>query len=290
MGFKWSLVSVPDHVGVQNVGGRLGAAFGPRAFLESFSRMSGHRPETPALKSLIHRHLTLNPISPHVEDNHAAAAKLVREAATGADRTVVVGGGHDHGYSHLLGIREFLGPEKMIGCINIDAHLDVRKPNPKISSGSPFYLALEAGLILGENLVEFGIQSQCNAPDLWRYAHEKNVNVIGFDECRHSKAILNFTQSLEKLARQVDMIVISVDLDSVAEAFAPGVSAPQSEGFTPTELIEFCEIAGANEKVLSLGIFELNPLHDLGDRTARLAATCAFRFLEKAQMIFETDL
>jgi len=285
MGFKWSLVSIPDHVGVQNVGGRLGAAFGPRAFDEAFARMNGHLPDVPSLKSEIHQHLTLAPVSPNVEENHAAAAKLVCEAAAGADRTVVVGGGHDHGYSHLAGLRNFLGPGKRIGCINIDAHLDLRKPNPKISSGSPFYLALEAGILEGPHLVEFGIQSQCNGPDLWRYAHEKNVTIIHFTTCRHSNAISLFTQSLEKLARQVDAVVISVDMDSAAEAFAPGVSAPQSEGFSPSELIEFCEIAGANEKVLSLGIFELNPLHDLGSRTARLAATCAFRYLERAKII-----
>ncbi|MBS1962634.1 MAG: formimidoylglutamase [Bdellovibrionales bacterium] len=287
MGFKWSLVSIPDHVGVQNVGGRLGAAFGPRAFFESFMRMSGARPDEVPLKQALYQHFSLQPISAIVEENHANAAELVREAAAGADRTVVVGGGHDHGYSHLVGIRDYLGAKKRIGCINIDAHLDVRKPNPKISSGSPFYLALESGVLRGEDLYEFGTQSQCNAADLWRYAHEKNVNIIAFDECRHSNAISNFTQSLEKLARQVDAVVISVDLDSVTEAFAPGVSAPQSEGFSPSELIEFCEVAGANEKVVSLGIFELNPLHDLGGRTARLAATCAFRFLEKARNIRE---
>jgi formiminoglutamase len=285
MGFKWSLVSIPDHVGVQNVGGRLGAAFGPRAFSEAFAKMNGHLPETTSLKTEMTRHFQLTAISPEVETNHRGAAALVREAASGADRTVVVGGGHDHGYSHLLGIHQFLGPGKKLGCINIDAHLDVRKPAPKISSGSPFYLALEAGLLEGPHLTEFGIQTQCNGPDLWRYAQQKNINIIEFDSCRHSEAILNFTQSLEKLARQVDAIVISVDLDSVAEAFAPGVSAPQSEGFFPSELIEFCEIAGVNEKVLSLGIFELNPLHDLGNRTARLAATCAFRYLEKARNI-----
>ncbi len=278
MGFKWSLVSIPDHVGVQNVGGRLGAAFGPRAFWEAFTRFSGEKGEMSS-------HLRLHPVSATVEENHLNAAKLVREAAAGADRTVVVGGGHDHGYSHLLGLRDFLGEKKTIGCINIDAHLDVRKPNPKISSGSPFYLAIESGVISGPNLYEIGIQTHCNSPELWRYAHEKKINIIGFDSCRHSNAIFHFTQSLEKLARQVDAVVVSVDLDSVAEAFAPGVSAPQSEGFSPTELIEFCEVAGANEKVLSLGIFELNPLHDLSGRTARLAATCAFHFLEEARSI-----
>jgi formiminoglutamase len=285
MGFKWSLVSIPDHVGVENVGGRLGAAFGPRAFSDSFARMNGHRPEEASLKSQRVNHLTLNPVSANVEENHIAAARLVCEAATGADRTIVVGGGHDHGYSHLLGLRQSLGPDATIACINIDAHLDLRKPSPKISSGSPFYLALEAGLLTGENLVEFGIQSQCNAPELWTYAESKKVNVISFDLCRHSQSILLFTQSLEKLALKADIIVISLDLDSAAEAFAPGVSAPQTEGFSSSELIEFCETAGANKKVLSLGIFELNPLHDFGGRTSRLAASCAFRFLEKARSI-----
>lgn len=279
MGFKWSLVSIPDHVGVQNVGGRVGAAFGPRAFEDCFSRMRG-----PFIHER-HQHLTLRSISALIEENHTNAAKLVCEAASGADRTIIVGGGHDHGYSHLLGIQNAIGEGKRIGCINIDAHLDVRKPNPKISSGSPFYLAIESKLIKGEDLVEFGIQSQCNAQELLDYAQRKNINIINFDSCRHSKAVPNFTQSLEKLARNVDAIVISLDLDSTAEAFAPGVSAPQSEGFSPSELLEFCEIAGANHKVVSLGIFELNPLHDVSERTARLSATCAFRFLEKARIV-----
>jgi arginase family enzyme len=247
--------------------------------------MNGRRPDEPELKKQMQAHLTLSPVSSVIEENHRKVSGLVREAASGADRTVVIGGGHDHGYPHLSGIRDVIGPEKKLGCINIDAHLDVRAPSPKISSGCPFYLAIESGVLAGEDLYEIGIQTQCNGPELWRYAYKKNINIVEFDSCRHSHAILHFKQSLEKLARQVDVIVISLDLDSVAETFAPGVSAPQSEGFSPTELIEFCEIAGANEKVLSLGIFELNPLHDLGDRTARLAATCAFRYLVNARSI-----
>ncbi len=283
MGFKWSLVSIPDHLGVENVGGRLGAAFGPRAFDEAFARMSGQSPGIESLKDARHEHLTLTNISTNIDENHSNAAALVRKAAASADRTVIVGGGHDHGYSHLRGIRDHLGADARLACINIDAHLDLRKPNPKVSSGSPFYLAIESGIIEGKNLVEFGIQTHCNGIDLWNYATSHEVEIIQFDQLRHGKAVGYLKLSLEKLARQSDFLVVSLDLDSVAESFAPGVSAPQSEGFTPTELVEFCEIAGANEKVLSLGIFELNPLHDVGGRTSRLAATCAFHFLEKAQ-------
>ncbi len=285
MGFKWSLVSIPDHLGVENVGGRIGAAHGPRAFRESFAKLSGVKPGMAPLKKCLHQSLELSSIGTTIEENHERASELVREAALGADRTVVVGGGHDHGFSQLNGIRRHLGPDARIGCINIDAHLDLRKPAPKISSGSPFYLAIESGILRGPDLIEFGIQSHCNAQELWAYALEKEVEIVNFDACRHSQAIFNFTQGLEKLASQVDAIVVSLDLDSAAESFAPGVSAPQSEGFSSSELVEFCELAGANKKVISLGIFELNPLHDESSRTARLAATCAFHFLEEAQII-----
>lgn len=285
MGFKWSLISIPDHLGVENVGGRLGAAFGPNAFWKVFSKMNGHPPEKASLLSSLSEHKILSPVTSVIEENHAAAASLVCEAARVANRTVIIGGGHDHGYSHLLGIRQYLGPKARIACINIDAHLDVRKPAPQISSGSPFYLALENSIIQPADLIEFGIQSHCNGPALLEYARALKIEVIPFDSCRHSKGAALFKQSLEKLARQADAIVISLDLDSAAESFAPGVSAPQSEGFTPTEIVELCEIAGRCEKVISLGVFELNPLHDVGERTARLAATGVFHFLEKAQDI-----
>jgi formiminoglutamase len=281
MGFKWSLVSIPDHLGVENVGGRLGAAFGPRAFWEVFSRMGGEV----AMKSFLHGRHTLNPVTAQIEENHSRAATLVEIATKEAARTVVVGGGHDHGYSHLVGIRQALGKDARIACINIDAHLDVRKPSPKISSGSPFYLAIENQVIDPRDFIEFGIQSHCNGPELWKYARAKGFEIVEFTQCRNAQAGLKFADSLRKLASQADAIVVSLDLDSASEAFAPGVSAPQSEGFTSTDLIEICELAGANAKVLSLGLFELNPLHDLDNRTARLAATCADHFLRLAKDI-----
>jgi hypothetical protein len=42
------------------------------------------------------------------------------------------------------------------------------------------------------------------------------------------------------------------------------------------------EIAGKHPKICSLGIFELNPEHDLGGATARLAATAAWHFVAAA--------
>jgi formiminoglutamase/guanidinobutyrase len=220
-----------------------------------------------------------------IEGNHESAAELVAKAHGETGLSVVVGGSHDHGYSHLLGIARTLGfPAKKpkLGCINIDAHLDVRTAKPFITSGSPFYLALESGVLDPSRFVEFGIQSHCNSDELWKYVEKHEVAVVELRELRQGKAIKAFEKALERVAAKSDAVVVSFDLDACAQAYAPGVSAPQAEGFSSREAIEMIELAGAHAKVCSLGIFELNPEHDVEQMTARLAATAAWHFIEAA--------
>ncbi len=273
---KWCIVGIADHQGVMNVGGRIGSADGPAAFRKIFYRLKG---SVPVIKNLADDR-DVSGLSTDVEKNHRQAADVISAAHGKYRRTVVVGGGHDHGFSHLLGIQESMKKKTRLGCINIDAHLDCRKPSPQITSGSPFYLALEKKVIDPARLIEFGIQSHCNGPELWEYVEKKKIPVVPFSRLRSGKAVAAFSAALKKLRKHCDAVVVSLDLDAVLEASAPGVSAPQAEGFFPDEIMQMMEIAGADRKVVSLGIFELNPLHDIGERTARLAATAAYHFIE----------
>jgi len=274
---KYCLIGLANHQGVLNVGGRLGAAEGPRAFRRVMERMSGRFAWREALVDAG----DFRPSSSEMPEILRQAADAITKAHRGTGLSVVIGGGHDFGYAQLSGVAKALG-KKRLGCINIDAHLDVRKPEPEIGSGSPFYVALEEGVLDPKRFVEFGIQSHCNAPALWDYVGKKRIKVIPFADIRGGKAVARFKATLKTLRASCDAIVISLDLDAAAAAFAPGVSAPQAEGFSSSEIIEMMEIAGADAKVVSLGIFELNPLHDEGERTARLAATAAFHFAESA--------
>ena len=275
---SWTLLGVADHQGVVNVLGRLGAALGPDAFRRVFARFSG---ADGVLESMTEAG-NIKGLAGDVARNHQLASEGVKRAHLASGLSVVVGGGHDHGYSHLKGLKDVLGPKKKLGCINIDAHLDVRKPSPLITSGSPFYLAIESGVIESKNLIEFGIQSHCNSPALWDYVAKRKVPVVPFEGMRHGEAVRAFAQALRKLRKSCDAIAISLDLDAASAVFAPGVSAPQAEGFTSSDMIEMMELAGNEKKVISLGIFELNPLHDIDDRTARLAATSAYHFISHA--------
>ena len=261
-----------------NVGGRLGAAHGPAAFRKAFKKFKGR---DGVLESLA-MSADVSPIRSNVEENHRQAADLICQAHKNHGLSVVVGGGHDHGYSHLLGISQALSGGKKalrLGCINIDPHFDLRKPAPLITSGSPFYLALQSGVLDPSRFIEFGIQRQCNAPELWDYAEKRKVETILFEKLRNGKAVSGFSHALKKLSSRCDAVVISLDMDCVETAHAPGVSAPVAEGFTPSEILEIMRIAASQKKVCSLGIFELNPEHDIANRTALLAATAAYQFI-----------
>jgi formiminoglutamase len=273
---KWCLIGIPDHIGVYHVGGRVGAAGGPQAFLKIFTKLKGREKNLHSLGETTH----LSTLGSDIKENHRQATDAIQTAHQRYGLTVVIGGGHDHAYSHLAGISQ--AGAGTLGCINIDAHLDVRKPAPVITSGSPFYLALESGVLKPDVFIEFGIQRHCNTPELWKYVEHKGVQVIPFEELRHGQAITAFKKTLKQLTRKCDAIVISLDLDAVSMAFAPGVSAPQAEGFSSSDILSIMAEAGKERKVISLGIFELNPEHDHEDQTARLAATAAYHFIAHA--------
>ena len=269
----WSLIGLPDDTGVKNVNGRTGAAGGPAAFRTFFEKLKGN----PDVKHFLQDCGDIH-VQPDIQNTHHRAADAIADARLKSKFTVVVGGGHDLVYPHLCAYKNGRDSGKKLGCINIDVHLDLRPDTPVLTSGSPFFMALNNHILEGECFVEFGIQEYANAEELFAFATEKNVNIVSFDDLRNGQAVNSFRKSLDYLSERCDEIIISLDLDAFQAAFAPGVSAPTPEGFTPSEVIEMLRIAAENEKVVSLGIYELNPDFDIDNRTARLAAVCAYQF------------
>lgn len=272
------LLSCADDRAVSNNNGRPGASDGPEAFEQFFKKINSKFDINSKVSNLEKAE-----IKNSISETHKNVSDGIESGHKKYDCSIFIGGGHDYAYPHLSGIKKSINGE--IGCINIDPHFDLRKPNPEILSGSPFYLAIENNVINGNNLIEFGIGEHCNGKELWEYAENKNVVVQTFPEMRYSNKVLLFENSLKSLAQRSDKIVLSIDLDAIQAAFAPGVSAPATEGFTPSEVLQMTAIAACEKKVISLGIYELNPKFDIDNRTARLATLLAFEFIKHKNYI-----
>ncbi len=72
---------------------------------------------------------------------------------------------------------------------------------------------------------------------------------------------------------------VSLDLDVIDSAYAPGVSALNPCGLSPRVVADYIRAAGRCPDVACFDIMELSPPHDEQSRTARLAAHMLLQFL-----------
>ncbi len=198
---------------------------------------------------------------------------------------IVLGGGHDIAYPIFAALS---GTIKKTGVINIDAHLDVRKPNPLRNSGTSFRQMLTAenfqrdghgNALQPMNLVEIGIQPFVNAREHYDWLLERGATIFSLQEVKKEGIAKILDLAHEIAANSTDALYMSFDMDSVRSSDAPGVSAPNPIGLTPEEFFLAAEFAGRRRKTKVVDIAEVNPKYDADGRTCRLAALTIMHFL-----------
>jgi arginase family enzyme len=211
------------------------------------------------------------------------AALLARGAVP-----ILIGGGHDLTFAALAALARHAGGP--IGGVNIDAHLDVRPVRDGvITSGTPFRRAIESdGLPPGEtpfgpfldatHFVVLGPHGNRNARAHIAWLRERGGRLLPLADARRMGAAAAMTTALAWAAGSGPLYV-SLDIDSAAQASAPGCSAPGADGFGPEDLLTFAFLAGREPAVAAFDVMEVNPRFDHDDRTAALAAAALVRFL-----------
>lgn len=263
------IVGIPDDTGINNVGGRLGAKEAPGSARARLYKFTTGAPKIPVYD--------LGDVEPEakIEATHSAAAQVIRAIREAGHFPLVIGGGHDLGFPHALGVLE--ASEKKTRFINIDAHLDVRPTTNGITSGSPWYLLREHSLFTRtkSRIEEFGLQPHCNAHSLLEYARTHKFGMHWLSDIRKQKrSVRDLFARLLGPKTGSERLLVSLDIDSVQISDAPGCSAPQTLGFSASEAIEMSYAAGAHPRVDSFGIFELSPPLDSDGKTSLLVAHC----------------
>jgi formiminoglutamase len=202
-----------------------------------------------------------------LERDQAALAQLVCAELEQGSFVIVLGGGHETSYGHFLG---YVGAGRRVAIQNVDAHPDVRPMlQGRGHSGSPFRQALEHPKNLCASYAVHALQPNAVAASHLAYLQQH-------------KADYAFRDAFEPAAlfeEHATDLLATFCLDAVDQGFAPGVSAPSSDGLTPREWLRAAFRAGACKSVSSLDVVELNPRFDRDDQTARLAARTIYEAL-----------
>ncbi len=88
---------------------------------------------------------------------------------------------------------------------------------------------------------------------------------------------VNLRAALTRRLIEADKVYLSIDLDVLPGAVAPGVSAPASRGVALEIVEDLVDEVLASGKLMLADIAELNPALDRDDQTARIAARLAYR-------------
>ena len=206
-----------------------------------------------------------------LEEGQQRAGTAVSELLDAGNLTVVLGGGHETAFASYLGVAgsSAVASGKRLGVLNLDAHFDLRDA-PVPSSGTPFLQMARAEAAAGRELhyAVVGISEANNTRTLFDTAHRLGVKYLLDEDCS-AEAVEQFVASF---LDGIDVLYLTIDLDVLPAATAPGVSAPAAYGVSLPVINAICRQVAASGKLLHLDVAELNPEFDVDSRTAKVAA------------------
>ena len=184
-----------------------------------------------------------------------------------------LGGGHDIVYGAYKGIRKAF-PDKKIGIISFDAHLDIKSYDERMTSETSFKKILDE-----DKNVEYaitGFQRLENSRSLIRNADEKGVLVLE-EEYPEEFTI----PPLKSFVKKMDIVYVTICMDVFDGSAAPGVSFPTVLGMDSKKGRRILRALMETKKVVCLDFAEINPRYDVANRTSRLAGYMIYETMEK---------
>ena len=281
------IIGVPIDYGAGKHGVRLGPdAVREAGLLESIAKLG--LPVTDKGNVAVPESQDKAPPSPgkarHVQAVRAAAANLAnaseRSARAGAF-PVIVGGDHSLAIGALAGLARALGPQ---GLIWIDAHADLNTP---ATSPTGNIHGMSVAAAFGE-LTDIFPPDQFPAPSI----DAKRCVFVGLRDldpgerkALHDRGLACFTmtdidrrgmgavmeQALKIACAGPRSVHVSLDVDSLDPALAPGTGTPVPGGLTYREAHLAMEMIAESGCANSLEVTEINPVLDEHNRTAGLA-------------------
>jgi agmatinase len=270
-----AILGVPFDSGVSY---RPGARFGPGHIRESSRLLRPYNPAAGVSPFATQQvadagDLGVNPFS--IDEAITAITRGARELLERAPRLLTLGGDHTIALPLLRAMRAVHGP---VAVVHFDAHLDTWDTyfGAAYTHGTPFRRASEEGLLDKDACVHVGIRGPLfTTADLDQDA-EQGFTVISSPEAD----TLGVAGIAERIAARVGdrPVYVSVDIDVLDPAHAPGTGTPEAGGLTSRELLGILRsFAGLN--MIGADIVEVAPAYDHAQITGVAAAHVGFELL-----------
>jgi len=242
------------------VSDRPGSRFGPRAI-----RAAGC-PWGPHLEAGIDASTVLRmvdfgdaPVLPgDPARTHAAIEETVGQVVAAGAIPIVLGGDHSIAEPDMRACASRHGP---LGLIHFDTHADTGTQvfGVEVSHGTPMYRLVEAGTVDPARYVQIGLRGYW--PGEAEFAWQSERGITSF--FMHDVRALGIEEVVRRAIERVGSgpIFLSVDVDVLDPAFAPGTGTPEPGGMATGDLLWACRTVASRVELVGADVVEVCPSH-----------------------------
>jgi len=258
---------------------RPGARFGPMAVRQASRHLRpGHHVELDcspfaAIQVVDAGDVAVTPFS--IDEAMQQISAHASELLPGDRRVIAIGGDHTIALPMLRSVTRAHGP---VALLHFDAHLDTWDTyfNAPTTHGTIFRRAFEEGLLVEDHSIHVGIRGpvygSADLDDDKRFGF-RTIRASDIDTLEVAGAIGAITERVGDLP-----VYLSIDIDVLDPAYAPGTGTPESGGLTSRELLRVLRgLTGVN--LVGADVVEVAPAYDHAEITSIAAATVIFDIL-----------
>ncbi|MGE5595857.1 MAG: agmatinase [Hyphomicrobiales bacterium] len=270
-----AIVGVPFDVAVTH---RPGARFGPRAIRAASNLTAG---------ALNHLGLGIEPlrymsaidagdamsIPGDIARSHDAIREKLRGLYAAAPNVVpfVLGGDHSITYPPASVVAGHHG--RRVGIVHFDAHADTANDSwgVSLSHGTPMRRLIEGGHVAGRNFVQVGLRGYWPPPETLEWMREQGLRTHFMREIEERGFDAVLQTAIEEALDGPELVYLSVDVDVMDPAFAPGTGTPEPGGLSARELLRAVREIVLRVPLAGLDVVEVSPPYDPAGITAEVA-------------------
>ena len=272
-----AIIGVPFDAGTSY---RPGARFGPQAVRQASRQLrTNYHPNYDVEPFKVQQvadagDITCNPF------NIDEAIKQIEDGATDllnkVGSIVTIGGDHTIALPLLRAVNKKCG--QPVALVHFDAHLDTWDTyfGAPYTHGTPFRRAREEGLFLDDASMHVGIRGPLYSRDDLKEDADLGFKIIHCDDFQ--------TQSIDQIVKRIrdrvgdNPLYLSIDIDVLDPAHAPGTGTPEIAGMTSREMLNVLRgLSGMN--LVSADVVEVAPAYDHAELTSTAAATIVYELI-----------
>jgi agmatinase len=281
-GVDVAVVGAPFDDGTSN---RPGTRFGPRAIRGWDDDGAAGRPH---LSSGLDPFAVLDvvdygdavPAPADLGRSHEQLAAVLREVHEAGAIPLVLGGDHSLSLPTLRVLAERFGADGY-SVVHFDTHADTAAAlyGVRVGHGTPFRAAAEEGALLGTNIVQIGLRGTWPGAEEFAWMREQGFRWHPMDEIDERGLDSVLADAVAHAARRAPRTYLTVDIDVLDPAFAPGTGTPEPGGLTMRELRRAMRRVASRLDLCSADVVEVCPSYDVAGITALAGERTAIEIL-----------